>query len=625
MTKTTKQITMKPTYTFKQIKNEQWQVNQLLAMIDKNEIDKPKFQRPKKWTTHPEKENAPNEKAFIEFLYENQNSVHPISFGSQPDGQNKKTNIDGNNRINAISHYVHEPFALFPEYLDEVNSFIDSDIYKEDTDFKKPVKEFFKSITYTDIINFKYKESFIKNNGLSADFYNKHLQHYRDAFEVPIEKLQSKMLVNGKERFDTAVKINVNIFEGYSTNELCKTFGDINKYNSKLTETELLACRLHDISNFQIGDTVIKAAIQNAIKLIYHERTKNEALVCYEYNETEKMNAYDFIIGFQNYMHTKCRLIEAVDNDGLTLFFKIYKTMYKGDLENTFTSQNVNDFIGKILNATDIIDNVRSDLSMTSFTGTGNVCAKMLSSLKKNNMYLIMSSVVESDNTIIPYIKICLVYHFLVDEISCKEKKKECRLNDTIKYDAGGSYIDSKAAGFFKDPSSIANLITREHFSRVLDILLDENIQKKNKLDSKGKKKRRNLKFYEKLLMNFYYHRKVPTELLAHKFWIEHIVPYSSQCEEQIDIDRLGNTIPIIEEINRKRSNSHISEYTKPDSQFDFMKYITIIPSVAEYDKIVDHSSNTPKIINHIAYNEFCVKNETTYKQVFLDYMFPKK
>jgi hypothetical protein len=450
--KTTKQITMKPTYTFKQIKNEQWPVNKLLAMVNNSEICKPKFQRPQKWTVLPEKGNSPNQKEFIEFLYENQNSVHPISFGCQLDGQNK-TNIDGNNRINAVLHYVNEPFALFPEYLDEVNGFIDNDKYDENQEVKQTVIDFFKSMTYIDIINFKYKDSFIKH-GISDDFYNQHLKKYRDEFEETIEKLQSRMLLNGKDRFDTTVKIIVNIFEGFSTNELCKVFGDMNKYASKLTETELLACRLHDKSDFQINDTVIKAAIQNAIKSLYHERTKNEALVCYEYGESEKMNAYDFIVGLQNYMHTKCSLISSVENDGLTLLFKLWKTMYKGDFDDTFISQNVNEFIDKIIKATDTLENIRIEFPMQNFTGAGNVCAKKLSMLKKNNIYLIMAAIVGSDSdiTITPLIKRCLNYHFLVDEISCKEKKKECRLPDTIKYDAGGSFIDNKAAGIFKRP-----------------------------------------------------------------------------------------------------------------------------------------------------------------------------
>ena len=67
------------------------------------------------------KENVPSERKYIEFLYDTCNSVHAITFGVD---KFKLSNIDGNNRINAIVHFVDEPLSLFPEKLYKLKEFI---------------------------------------------------------------------------------------------------------------------------------------------------------------------------------------------------------------------------------------------------------------------------------------------------------------------------------------------------------------------------------------------------------------------------------------------------------------------------------------------------------------------
>ena len=235
--------------TDKRIKNEQWSVKQLIAKVDSGEIIKPKFQRKQKWDKLPKKISSPNDYAYIKFLFDTENSVHAITFGQESNSKSIfYSNIDGNNRINAIKNFMNKPFEIFREYLTDLKEYIDKlDLIYEN---KFLLKKIFDKLTYNEIMNFKYNKYFIENN--LADLYNSQLKILRDDFEPHIEKIQQKLRVNGNDNFDSAVKINVNIFEGYNTDELCKTFEDINKYNSKLTETELLACRLHNISDFTI-------------------------------------------------------------------------------------------------------------------------------------------------------------------------------------------------------------------------------------------------------------------------------------------------------------------------------------------------------------------------------------
>jgi hypothetical protein len=109
----------------------------------------------------------------------------------------------------------------------------------------------------------------------------------------------------------------------------------------------------------------------------------------------------------------------------------------------------------------------------------------------------------------------------------------------------------------------------------------------------------------------------MPTNLLSQEFSIEHIVPFSSGNKQGIDIDRLGNIVPIIDTMNKQRGNSHIDKYLSKNDRF--LSYIKpIIPSSEVYNEIVNHTNKQPQIINSEKYNIFCEKNEKTYIENFI-------
>ena len=144
------------------VKTEQWQVKELISKIENKTIRKEGFQRKKKWIVLPSCENtkASTERRYIEFLYTTQNSVLPITLATDPLNPTSYSNIDGNNRINAISHYMDTPFDLFEEYLEPLYRFIDN--IQLSIDDTVSLKGIFKKISYIDIINFKYKQYFVK-------------------------------------------------------------------------------------------------------------------------------------------------------------------------------------------------------------------------------------------------------------------------------------------------------------------------------------------------------------------------------------------------------------------------------------------------------------------------------
>ena len=126
---------------------------------------------------------------------------------------------------------------------------------------------------------------------------------------------------------------------------------------------------------------------------------------------------------------------------------------------------------------------------------------------------------------------------------------------------------------------------------------------------------------HEKILLYYYYVNNIPTKFLKHNFWIEHMFPFSCSWENQIDIDRLGNIMPIINTINKDRGNKNIREYKKLDEE-GFLQFIKIIPSEKLYDEIVSEENRKPHIEDSEKYNIHCSENEKKLIDSFLGVMF---
>jgi hypothetical protein len=611
--------------TVKTVKNEQWTIVELVDKIVNKDISKPKFQRKKKWDIQPKKENNPNERKYIDFLYVTKNSVHPITFGDTIE-LSKITNIDGNNRINAVKHFIDKPFEIYPEYLTELFDYINV-ILKDDVTDREFLLEHFMTMPYHVIILLKFNKHFDTID--KKELYTNKLKLYRDEFEGYIDNIQSKLKINTIDRFDTTVKINVNLFHGYSTDELCKIFEDINKFDGRLTEIELLACRLHSITDFKINNNVLEISIINEIINYYKEKSNNEVLTCFQFDNNDQINAYDFVVAFQNYCSNTYQIIEKTDNNGLSLFFKLYKNLYNG-FDNTFNSENINDFIDNIIYSCVILQKIYNKIFTTQINDKlfNKTCETKFLTLKKNNLYIIISSIIgykkmnEKENIIINSIEKSLFYHFFVSDLS--KDNKNHKIFDTIRYEAGGKYIDNVAKNMLKEPSKISKDITDVVMTNLVKDLLRENNAPIQRFLDNGKKKndkRKPRSFFEKCLLFYYYKEKVPVNFLNNKFSIEHIFPFSSTWSNEIDIERIGNIVPIINEINNKRNNKHISEYIKLDNHIGFIKFIDVIPSSDNYDNIISHNKS-PTIFDNDKYNELCESNEMNYLNNFIKCLY---
>ena len=618
--------------TTKNVKNEQWSIKLLVEKIKNNNIIKPKFQRKKKWDLNNKTENNPNEKSYIQFLCGVKNSVHAITFGQNMNSKGiTYTNIDGNNRLNAIKHFIDKPFELYPEYLDELINFIDT-LSNLEPNENKMLKEIFKVISYSNIIEMKFHKFFETID--KHDFYVNKLKHKREEFDDLIEIIQSKLSINDTciDRFDTNVYINVNLFEGYSINELCNIFEEINKFNSKLTEIELLACKLYTNCDFAITNNVLEKSIMNEIKEYYKEKCKDEILQCYNFEDNDEINAFDFIVGFQNYCNTTYTIIERSDNNGLSLFFKLYKMLYNGF--DKFNNENVNNFIENIIYSCKMLSKITNTIFTSKINNKlfNSTCENKFKTLKRNNLYVIISSILGykklniDEKCIINAIEKALLYHFILSDLKDIEKKKLYKDSDIIQYESGGNFIDNHAKTIYQKPSIICDKITKDIMDKLISELFlegDKPIKRNLESGKKTEPNRRQRKFFEKCLLYYYYKSKVSLEILDNNFSIEHIYPFSSNWNNDLDIDRFGNIIPIIDEINNKRQNKHISKYEELDKEYNFMKWIKdIIPNIKSYDSIISHNDKTPLILDNKKYNELCKNNEKKYLVNFIKCLF---
>ena len=612
--------------TDKRIKNEQWSVKQLISKIDNKEITKPKFQRKKKWDTLPKKNISPNDYAYIKFLYDTENSVHAITFGQESNSKGIfYSNIDGNNRINAIKHFMDRPFEIFSEYLTDLFKIFDG-INSENI---LKIKDIFKSLSYKQIIKMKTPAKFFRQENKYPLF--EEIREKEDDIEQEVEKIQKKLMINESDCFDDTVKINVNLFEGYNTDELCKTFEDINKYNSKLTETELLACRLHNICNFTINNKPFETELNECIKEYYKDKSNQEVLDCYQCEE-ETINAHDFIVGFQHFCNKKYNFIGKTDVDGLSLFFKLWKILYNSFID-TFTRENVNDFIEKINYSCKILQETISNIFTDKISDKlfNNSCQTKLKTLKKNHWFMLICCIIGYKNTketkyiIIKNLEKALIYHFFICDLKNEEIRRVLKMDDPLLYKSGVSWTDTTTKMYLENPNNISNKININLFNTLITSLYTEtNSPYERKLENGKNKndKRRKLKFFEKTLMFYYYKGKIPTNMLDNEFSIEHIMPNSSEWDEELDKDRTGNLIPIISTINSQRQNKHIDLYKKTKEGTKFCEFIKdIIPNDEEYNTIIQHDRK-PTIINNEKYNEMCHENEKIYLVNFINSLF---
>ena len=647
---------------------------------------KPKCQRPAYWLTVPnlKKPNHPSIQKFIEhcFLFKHIGHEGLCIDRKLVNNEYIYSVYDGNNRINAILYFLKNPYKVFPSKYLNIDKTIDEDTVMKQTD-KDALKKIIHDFDYKTLFNkchdpldlFGLKFHIGENGEVTGDelpFEEQHIawQLYSKISEQKKRKL-NLMLRQWKNSFGVDhdgnalnfydVVILATFYEGYSPEELAEVF-TTNKFKSQvMSDNDLYAAKLCYIM-IKLTDTTMKYELLDIMKKYYLERDNDYELVeKYKVNESDRtLNAYDFIVSFTDYCALKYKLFNKFldTKDKIHAFFVLFITLYQNkkevtesgiDLNEThFTRNNVDDFIKVVKQACEILKDCVDNLCPASCKNIFNSSAnKDLKFTTKRDLQVLMLSIImkikkdpDTDiNKIKKKIKIILYYDIFYKQIEKKEVVKEktlkpCHPFNRIRIGHWTEWmydIKDNPDSLFNKVSNVNDEdgcnLTPNVFKLMLGTLLEKQSNVKEYV---AKKKRRNLTVLDKYLMGMFYYIQMPTrELKQGSFSNEHIVPFSSRYDGEIDIDRLGNLVPTKDTINSKRKNKDLSIYYNDENFKNFSQYLTpILYSNEEYLRFVEYKKNEknnkkyPYLLNAEIYNRICKQNEEEYINRFINIVF---
>lgn len=610
------------------IENISWTVEKLYSKL--STIGKPKFNRDMKWTVQPTPNGTkPCFKNYIKFLLKTRNSVFPVSLGTIiKNSEEFYIVIDGNNRINAIITFMKIPYKIFPEYYEEIEIIINNSELLKDANHKKICVDLIKNADYKMISRFRRL-----NDILKTDFEIPSSLHKK--IEDELIKIQEKFLFNGNLPFDLNIHVSINIFKNGTIAEYNETYDDINRYKNELSYNELLASSLYNTC-LNIKNNEIEYNIRNEIKEFYNNRGKNEVLEQYKIEDinTIDLNAFDFMVGLQNYFKKKYKVIPEFDPEGLSPFFKLFGYLYGSHDSNRFTDENINEFIEKLDYGCDVLNKSFEKIFPSNINET------LFNKRHQNHkgffslnplIIIILSNIINMNKTskdkIIKKNIIIIIYH----ELCCKKNVNidEMKLNyfkthDLLEYKAGGKFIDNLCEKIVsKDHNYIFTRVNKSVFLELLKINIDASIKETTNISLRKKNKRRPYGFIYKILLANYWNRNMPNKFLNEKYSTEHIIPFSCSWEDnsEMDIDRIGNIFPTLHELNLKRSNGDFSVY-KSDRP-DFYEHVKILTQDENYYNIIKVIENKKhKIMSVEKYNKMCIKNEELYVSNLMNELF---
>lgn len=580
----------------------------------------------KKWKLHPS-QNKPNFYDYINFLYYTSSTVENITLARYIDkhsGKEYYINIDGNNRINAITYFINFPLKIFNNYFK--NFIVNPNITELFT--------FLKDKNYSEIINVRSIDKLIRksNNQKIENIWQSIDSIVRGLIEDEFEKVQDKLKLKNDNPFHTGVKVNLIIFDQPSIDELSFIYKSINNNRNPLTKTDMMAAVLLTADEFKIKDEILNLEISKNVKKYYEEKDKNELLNVEKDNKLKKVNGFEFLLGFQNYLNQLSSLIPIFKGKN-DLIFKLFDSKYVFfKLEpKYFDSNNIEFFYSKILEATKIFININENINDTYIKHEQFTKNSLNQKYGDNTLFIIFNIILGFLNKKIDrkkiylHLKKILIYTLLIRNLKCKPEKKNFFIGiDDLRYEAGGSFILAKAKKMYLNPQNTGNQLNKEIFIELLDILIKQSNRVYNYMQKP--KRRRVLNFYEKILLTTFYNQKVSKEYSNKKKSIEHIIPWSLKWRNDndlLDLDRLGNLMILDLDKNILRRNNHIQKlYQKMDNN-EIQQLKCMDPKI--YDEIVEHNikNNIPPILKEIErYNDACIMREKIYIDNLLNFIF---
>ena len=618
------------------IKNTCWSVCTLIGLLGTlGAIIKTKYQRRLRWTRLPSKNvEKASMREFIDFLYRVKNTVQPISFSEKIEG-GKKTyeNIDGNNRINAIWTFIKHPFSIYPEYLAPINTLI-SQIQELTSAEQTILSDFIAKLSYKQISQFRRQCDLYATNPEIEALFDKLPNKILRELETHLIQIQNALLLPGGDDFEKTVLININVFENATTEEMCRVFSDINRYAGGLAFIELLASDLYH-TQIAIKNPDHNYEIRKTVKAYYD--TKNvtgEILsgftVSPEDLHTFPLNGFDCIVGIQNYCSRKFpnTIVLFESEKSLSICFKLYRLVFGELTIHTVTSENMNRFTENAISATEILAQTMDDIFPRNIDETiFNQQGKRESvGLCNTQLLLVLSAIIGFSNQAMPpaeivcKIKRALIYNYMANHIDANDDMSESyKLHNALSIERRENRSETYAMKILNEPDLLVQGLDEDRMRAIVTLALKSNIKAESITAKKSKNKRRKLTLIDRLITSAYFRKHVSHSYLGKPFSNEHLIPFSSCWEPNvaIDIDRLGNLVPMLAGLNKGRGNGPISYYYEKEPVYcTFFK--TLMPSQEEYEALIQYVKKVPFIQHVDAYNAFCERNESAYIDTFV-------
>jgi hypothetical protein len=571
---------------------------------------------------------------FIDFLYRVKNTVQPISFSEKIEG-GKKTyeNIDGNNRINAIWTFIKHPFSIYPEYLAPINTLI-SQIQELTSTEQTILSDFIAKLSYKQISQFRRQYDLYETQPEIEVLFDKLPNKILRELETHLIQIQNALLLPGGDDFEKTVLININVFENATTEEMCRVFSDINRYAGGLAFIELLASDLYH-TQIAIENPDHNYEIRKTVKAYYD--TKNvtgEILsgftVSPEDLHTFPLNGFDCIVGIQNYCSRKFpnTIVLFESEKSLSICFKLYRLVFGELTIHTVTSENMNRFTENAISATEILAQTMDDIFPRNIDETiFNQQGKRESvGLCNTQLLLVLSAIIGFSNQAMPpaeivcKIKRALIYNYMANHIDANDDMSESyKLHNALSIERRENRSETYAMKILNEPDLLVQGLDEDRMRAIVTLALKSNIKAESITAKKSKNKRRKLTLVDRLITSAYFRKHVSHSYLDKPFSNEHLIPFSSCWEPNvaIDIDRLGNLVPMLAGLNKGRGNGPISYYYEKEPVYCIF-FKTLMPSQEEYEALIQYVKKVPFIQHVDAYNAFCERNEAAYIETFV-------
>lgn len=664
------------------IQHTTWTVGLFLQFLQEGKLKKDKYQRKKKWLIfRNENKRLASIVEFIDFLKQNGNTINAILLGTSNHTDEKgkarleHSNIDGNNRMNAMSIFFREPLRIYPEILKNIEKHAKDGRHDDGSDDGKPLAiqtdpeaittliGLFKNMTVKDLTNFNMRDWF-KRKG-HEQFFKEYISENRDSWD--------DLLKQELNMFDTPwggagsyldVKIEIMEVTGSTDDDLVDLYTKVNEYSTKVSHTDLLCAKM----KWKVGHLIdkkyesLKTELVTAIREYYKKKSEGEELDCYQFGDScDELSAFDFCVSLQSVMFKKCSCIFPNPNkdDNISCFLSLYEHLFGGNDSEHFNEDNINRFISDIYECASMFETIYKDISPPELT---KACAKrrrpkLSYEYTKNQRLLLIAACIKNcreklDKNINKNRLLTIIYYHTFYKKYEKELNKKSdnkKIGKTCKsplppsklWTRGGHESTLRLRNWLK--LDTIEGVRKEDMTKVLKKLIEISVNEKsnpvnNDNDSatlgRPKDKRRNRHDWEIVLIRNYYRKSVPVGLLEriNKLWYEHIICYSTTTgDTEIDIERLGNVMPIEDKLNNARGNSHIRHYKiiEQDRGIEFMKYFDdIFPTGEKYDEITEHPLDdnggrlNPVLKSKEKYDSFCNKNEELLVKYFIDWLY---